>query len=435
MYRPPGWLRALLLFACLSAAALWLLSHREALDAAAITAFIDDFGAAAGLLFMAIHIVGSLLFLPRTVLAIAAGALFGFWGGLFVGLAGATLGAVAGFVAARYVNGGLLVAEELPHIGPLLARAESGGWKLVFATRLIPVLPHTLINYAFGLTRVPLASFAVGSVLGFLPIQIVCAEIGDSGRFALTGTSDWLQPLLWGGLFLAVVLALPHLLRRALGPHQFGTLFGFPTTATTAMPSDARPDIAMSEALRRVAEGPPEQEVKIGEVLVNLGAQAHLLALVLLAAPNLTPGPSLPGFSTILGLPLCIVAAQLMVGLPRLWLPRRLTEMSISRRRLAALMARAIPLLQRIERLMRPRWLRLVGGGAIRPLGAACLALGVILCLPIPVFSMAPAAAILLVALGAIAYDGAAVALGLTVGVASVVLLAALAWLAVATMT
>lgn len=435
MYRPPGWLRAGLVLAIAAGAAYFLLAHRETLDAAAITGMIDDYGAAAWLLFIALHVAGSLLFVPRTVLAIAAGAMFGFWWGLLIGLTGAIGGALAGFAIARYVNAGLVVAEELPHVGPWLARAETGGWKMVFATRLIPVLPHTLVNYAFGLTRMPIAGFGFGSFAGFLPIQIVCAQIGDNGRFALAGSSDWMAPVIWGAVFLVLAVGLPRLLRRALGPDRFGVLFGFATTAGAVMPTDARPEIAMSEALRRVAEGPPEQDVSVGDVLANLGGQAHLLALVLLAAPNLTPGPSVPGFSTILGLPLCVVAAQLMVGLPRLWLPRRLTEMTISRRRLAALMARAIPLLQRIERLMRPRWLRLVGTNAIRPLGGACLALGIILCLPIPVFTMAPAAAILLVALGAIAYDGAAVALGLAVGVASFAALGALAWLAVETVT
>ena len=201
------------------------------------------------------------------------------------------------------------------------------------------------------------------------------------------------------------------------------------------MPTDERPEVALSEALRRVADGPADQDVMVGEVLADLGSHAHLLALVLLSAPNLTPGPSLPGFSTILGLPLLLVAGQMMLGHERLWLPRRLVEIKVARRRLAGLLGRAIPLLQRVERLLRPRWRLFAGDRAKRPIGGACLALGVILSLPIPLFTMAPAAAILLIALGAMSRDGAAVALGLVAGLASLALLGVLAWLAVVSVT
>jgi uncharacterized membrane protein YdjX (TVP38/TMEM64 family) len=433
MYRPPAWLRVVIVAVIAGGAGYLLLARPVSLDAAALSDAIAAYGATWPL-FIAVHVVASLVFVPRTVLAIAAGALFGFWCGLAISLAGALGGAAAGFLIARYINGGLLVAEEMPRVGPWLLRAEAGGWKTVFATRLIPVLPHTLVNYAFGLTRLPLGAFLFGSLAGFLPIQIVCAELGDSGRMSLAGTGDWLAPLASGLAFLALAIAVPHAVKRIVADRRFGTFFGFARGAG-AMPTDVRPEAALSDALRRVSEGPPEQDVKVGEVLVDLGARAHLLALILLAAPNLTPGPSLPGFSTILGLPLCLVAAQVMLGRPRLWLPRRLTEITVARGRLAALLGRAIPVLQRIERLMRQRWPTLVSDRAIRVLGVACLALGVILCLPIPLFTMAPALAILLIALGAISHDGAAVALGLAAGVGSFAALAVLVWVTVATVT
>jgi uncharacterized membrane protein YdjX (TVP38/TMEM64 family) len=433
MYRPPVWLRALVA-GLIAGGAVLLFARPEVVDAAWISETVASYGAAAGPLFVLVHVAASLLFLPRTVMAIAAGALFGFWWGLALGLVGALAGATAGFAIARTVNSGLLVAEEIPRLGAWLARAEAGGWKTVFAARLIPVLPHTLVNYALGLTQLRFRSFVLGSLFGFLPMQIVCTELGESGRFALMSSGDWIAPLAWGVAFLALAIIVPRVAKDVMADRRLGTFFGFVDSAET-MPSDARPEAALSEALRRVSEGPPEQAVKIGEVLVVLGGQAHLLALIILAAPNLTPGPSLPGFSTVLGLPLCLVAGQLMLGRPRLWLPRRLTEITVARGRLAGLLGRAIPVLQRIERLMRQRWPSLVSERALRALGASCLALGLIMSLPIPVFTMAPALAILLIALGAIAGDGAAVALGLLAGLASFAVLGVLVWLTVATVT
>ncbi|MBI3453699.1 MAG: exopolysaccharide biosynthesis protein, partial [Rhodospirillales bacterium] len=82
--------------------------------------------------------------------------------------------------------------------------------------------------------------------------------------------------------------------------------------------------------------------------------------------------------------------------------------------------------------VLKPRLPALGGPAAARGVGAACVALGVMLSLPIPIFSMLPAFAVLVIALGILAKDGLAVAAGLVAGAAALGTFAAVVWAALA---
>ncbi len=170
----------------------------------------------APLIFLAIHVAASLLFVPRTPLSIAAGLLFGFWWGTLWAVLGAMTGSLAGFALARYVNAGWIGPERLPKLGELLARVERGGWRAVALIRLVPIMPHTPVNYAFGLSRISLGNYLLGSLIGQLPITVFCVDVGAAGGQVLTGSMNWVEPTLIGVGALALSLILPRLtsLRR-----------------------------------------------------------------------------------------------------------------------------------------------------------------------------------------------------------------------------
>jgi uncharacterized membrane protein YdjX (TVP38/TMEM64 family) len=191
----------------------WVLGNRSNLGAASIRFAIAQYPAAP-LIFLVAHVVASLVFFPRTVLAVAAGALFGLWWGTLWAALGSVVGAVAGFLAARYVNSGLVDLESLKRFGPILLRAERGGWRAVFLLRLIPVIPHSLSNYALGLTRLDLGAYAVGSLLGQLPMTIACAAAGAGFETWVTGDTGWIVPTLIGLAALALSLMLPRFFRN-----------------------------------------------------------------------------------------------------------------------------------------------------------------------------------------------------------------------------
>jgi uncharacterized membrane protein YdjX (TVP38/TMEM64 family) len=212
-----GWRRAARLVVLgligLGAAAAW--HWRAALDPAALSAAIGRYPAAPAA-FLAVHVMASLLFVPRTVPAIAAGLMFGIgWGTLWAAL-GSVIGAAAGFLVARYLGADFIAAEPNARLRPLLQRVERGGWRAVAALRLIPVMPHSLANYGLGLTRLPLGAYMFGSLVGQLPMTIAYVDFGAAGERLMLGETDWLMPSLIGAAALALSLLIPLAARRRL---------------------------------------------------------------------------------------------------------------------------------------------------------------------------------------------------------------------------
>lgn len=204
-----------LVVAAIAVGAVLVWRHRGLFDPQAISRTIDA-QPLAPLVFLGAHVAASLLFLPRTVLAVAAGILFGTAWGLLWAALGSVLGAVAGFLVARYVNAGLFEPETMPRFGRILQRVEAGGWRSVMALRLIPVVPHSLANYSLGLTRLGVGAYALGSLLGQLPMTLAYVDLGAAGGRLWAGQAGWLAPTLIGAAALVASFLLPRIARRHL---------------------------------------------------------------------------------------------------------------------------------------------------------------------------------------------------------------------------
>lgn len=169
---------------------------------------------AAPAMFLLLHVAVSLLFLPRTMMAMVAGVIFGAGWGMVWAALGSVLGAVAGFLLSRCVAGGLADADAMARFGDALRRVERGGWRAVAMLRLVPVIPHSAANYALGLTRLPLGAYALGSLVGQLPMTIAFVQFGAAGDGVLAGKPDWLVPTAIGAVVLALSVLLPKLAAR-----------------------------------------------------------------------------------------------------------------------------------------------------------------------------------------------------------------------------
>jgi uncharacterized membrane protein YdjX (TVP38/TMEM64 family) len=170
--------------------------------------------------FIVLHVAASLFFVPRTLLAVAAGLLFGGWWGPVWAALGSLAGAVAGYLVARHLYSGFVRRADPTRLRALLARADNGGWRMVTMVRLLPLIPHSLTNYAFGLTRVRLSSYMIGSLLGQLPLTIAYADLGAAGGQAILGGTGWHAGLFWPTLIglgtLGLSLLIPIIARRRL---------------------------------------------------------------------------------------------------------------------------------------------------------------------------------------------------------------------------
>lgn len=210
-----GWRRAarVIVLVALAAGVALAWHWRAAFDPKAVGAAIAGYPAAP-LVFIALHLAASLLFVPRTMLAIAAGLIFGMEWGILWAAAGSVAGAVVGFSIARYVYSGLVDLADNARLRPILDRVQRGGWRAVALLRLIPVIPHSLANYGLGLTSLPIGSYALGSLVGQLPMTIACVDLGAAGERLAMGDAGWVTPTVIGAAALGLSLLIPAFARR-----------------------------------------------------------------------------------------------------------------------------------------------------------------------------------------------------------------------------
>lgn len=178
-----------------------------------------------------------------------------------------------------------------------------------------------------------------------------------------------------------------------------------PVLKSVLKPDGPAPDASqtLSAVLLALAAQTDRERISIGDLVAALGDRALGALLFIFAFPNVLPVP--PGTSTLLGVPLIFLAAQLMLGRAP-WLPAVVSRRSLVQADFALLVRRVVPWLQRAERLLRPRLTWAAGPPMEYALGAVCLLLALVLVLPIPLGNMLPALAISLMALAVLERDG-----------------------------
>lgn len=163
--------------------------------------------------------------------------------------------------------------------------------------------------------------------------------------------------------------------------------------------------------------------VRLRVVFAVLGDRGMASALLLLTLPQLLPLPL--GLSNALALPILLVAAQMALGRHTLWLPEWLLDRPIARRRLLMAANRVVPLLRRIETIIRPRLRWMWTRPATHALGMICLVIACVSVAPLPLTGWLPALALIVIALGLLERDGVVVFMGLGLGAGALAVFAA----------
>lgn len=188
--------------------------YRDALSAQALEQWVSDMGSAGPLIFVLFYALGTVLFLPGSVITLAGGALFGpLWGTLY-NLAGAMLGATLAFLVARYLAGDWVERKSGGRIRQLKNGVEAEGWRFVALVRLVPLFPFNVLNYALGLTRIRLSHYVWASCLFMLPGALAYTYLGYVGREAVAGGEGLIRRGLLALALLGAVAFLPRLIGR-----------------------------------------------------------------------------------------------------------------------------------------------------------------------------------------------------------------------------
>ncbi|MFV0338327.1 MAG: TVP38/TMEM64 family protein [Chthoniobacterales bacterium] len=141
---------------------------------------IQGHGLIGWVLFVLLYSLAGMTFLPGSVLSVGAGAIYGFWLGSILVSISSAIGAMMSFLAGRFVFRKLLL-KKLNQSRRFLAldlAIEKEGWKIIFLSRLSPILPHSIVSYISGVTSISVLRYTLASWAGFIPISAAYSYVG-----------------------------------------------------------------------------------------------------------------------------------------------------------------------------------------------------------------------------------------------------------------
>lgn len=179
-----------------------------------LVSFAQENRLAAASLFMGVYVVQTALSLPgATVLSLAAGAIFGAAMGTVYAVIAATIGATLAFIVTRYLFHDAVQAKFGHRLAAINRELETAGLNYLLFLRLVPLFPFFLINLAAGLTRLPLRTFVIGTLIGIIPGGFVYVNAGAS-LATITNPADAASPRVLGSLALLGLFSLVPVVYR-----------------------------------------------------------------------------------------------------------------------------------------------------------------------------------------------------------------------------
>ena len=189
-------------------------------------AWVEDVGFYGPVVVAAFYVVSCVLFIPGSLVTIVAGLLFGVVLGTVTVSIGSVAGASAAFMVGRYLARDAIEAKVANNamFQTIAGAVEKKGFLIVLLTRLSPVFPFNLLNYAFGLTRVSFGHYFFASWIGMFPATVLYVYLGS----VVKSLSEFVDPdrqvnlgervFFWSGLVVALIVTVvvTRIARKAL---------------------------------------------------------------------------------------------------------------------------------------------------------------------------------------------------------------------------
>ena len=179
--------------------------------------WVSGFGITAPLIYIGFYIVATLFFLPGLPITVLSGTAFGpVWGVVYVWI-GATIGVSLAFLVGRYVARDLVESWISGNalFQKIDEKVEQEGWRILMFTRLTPIFPFNLQNYAYGLTNIKFPTYAIVSSIFMLPGSLAYFQIGGA---LVSGEGDLKKTLIYlsiAGVLILLVSLIPKLFRKS----------------------------------------------------------------------------------------------------------------------------------------------------------------------------------------------------------------------------
>ena len=169
----------------------------------------------------------------------------------------------------------------------------------------------------------------------------------------------------------------------------------------------------VSESLKKLALKKKNGKTKISEIMEDFHENGILLAMVFFALPVAVPLPYPPGFTTIMGIPLLILSIQMLFGSKKVRLPQKINDYEIKNSTLKMISNKIVPIVEVIEKYMKPRLSFAKSVYCEQFIGFICLLAAFSVAIPLPLTNAMPALGITVMALGLLNRDGIIILAGI----------------------
>jgi hypothetical protein len=178
-----------------------------------------------------------------------------------------------------------------------------------------------------------------------------------------------------------------------------------------------------SQILREIlANNPGVEDFTVEQIVNSIGESSFGTSLMFFAIPEVVPIP-VPGLAAIVVIPTAVISGQMAVGQKQIRLPKFILKKTVPRKALAAAIRAILPLLEKMEKVSKPRWKWATTPVAKRLLGFFIFILALSIAFPMPGFNIPQAISTFIIALGLVEDDGILVTAGVIGGLASLALL------------
>lgn len=166
----------------------------------------------AAMIFIGASAIAALVLFPVSLLMLFSGAYFGLWWGFALNMLGFISGAILAFLTARHLARDTVTALLPTSAHQALEKLGTSGWQTVAVMRAVGIIPGVLVNYALGITALPVLTYIWASIVFTLPNVLIITYAGVAGEdFVRNGE---LGKLLLAASLLAAAALAAALLRK-----------------------------------------------------------------------------------------------------------------------------------------------------------------------------------------------------------------------------